>query len=79
MFNVTTTIGDYDKETNSVTVSFTYNNLTHTRNVVVALDTSGNYDAAATSTRVAAISTAVAMKIDSGVISLGNGAVAASE
>lgn len=62
------TIGAFDPESRTVSVTFTRGDVTHERPVNAVLDQDGAYDAAATAERVDEVARGVACKIDAGVI-----------
>lgn len=63
-----TRIGQFDPDTRTVAVLFTYNGVRHRRAVNACLDEDGAFDEAATRQRVAQVAQGVRNKIDAGVI-----------
>ena len=64
-----TTIGAFNSATRSVSVTFEYNGVTHTRDVNACLTDKGRYDKEATTARVQEVSNGVIHKIEIGAIS----------
>lgn len=63
-----TTIGKFDSETGTVSVTFSHAGVTHRRAVNACLTEGGKYDKAATEARVAEVALGVEHKIALGVI-----------
>ncbi|HEY0626691.1 MAG TPA: hypothetical protein VGD10_08145 [Allosphingosinicella sp.] len=63
-----TRINRYDAEARTVDVTFTHQGVKHRRGVNACLDADGEYDAAATKSRVAEVAAGVEKKIELGVI-----------
>lgn len=63
-----TKIGKYDPVTETVAVTFTEGDIVHTREVNAVLKDNGNYDKAATASRVEDVARGVSTKIGLGVI-----------
>ncbi len=68
MSEVSFEIGPYSSDTRTVAVTFTSGTLTHQRPVNAVLKETGEYDKAATRTRVEDVARGVAVKIQSGAI-----------
>lgn len=63
-----TTIGDFDSDTRTVSVTFVQGGIVHRREVNAALTDAGVYDDEATEARVADVARGVEQKIALGVI-----------
>lgn len=61
------TIGDYNSNTGFVSVTFEYNNITHTRDVRAVVDNDG-YNSSLTSQRIDEVALGVRVKIDNGIV-----------
>lgn len=68
MTELTTKIGAFNSETNTVPVTFTSGDIVHNRDVNAVLKATGSYDKSATAARVAEVARGVAAKIGLGVI-----------